>query len=141
MRVFYLFKIKDEFKYLYKDNPSQLYSLFKQIYYLGKDDIIYGKNIFSQLVEPIDKQTLDRKFFVKLHREIPYSKREEVHIINNLYKDEVSKMIIKNTYIRIETESSFSSFFNYLTLFEENLFACDFSYLDFFFLDRIKTLV
>ena len=141
MRVFYIFKIKEEFKYLYKDNPSQLYSILKQIYYLGKDDIAYGENIFFQLTEPLEKEIYDRKLFIKLHKEIPYSKRGEVHIMNNLYKDEISRLTIKNTYMKIETESSFSSFFNYLSLLNENLFACDFSYLDFFFLDKIKTLV
>ncbi|MBO5414436.1 MAG: sporulation inhibitor of replication protein SirA [Bacilli bacterium] len=141
MRVFYIFKIKDEFKYLYKDSPSQLYNLLKQIYYLGKEDIAYGENIFYQLVEPMDKELFDRKLFIKLHKEIPYSKRGEIHIMNNLYKDEISRLIIKNTYMKIETESSFSSFFNYLTLLNDNLFACDFSYIDFFFLDKIKTLV
>lgn len=141
MRVFYIFKIKDEFKYLYKDNASQLYNLLKQIYYLGKDDISYGENIFFQLIDPIDKDFLDRKLFIKLHREIPYSKRGDIHIMNNLYKDEISRLLVKNTYMKIESESSFSSFFNYLSLVDENYFACDFLYTDFFFLDSIKTLV
>ena len=57
MRVFYIFKIKEEFKYLYKDNPSSLYNLLKQIYYLGKDDISYGKNIFHQLTDEIDSDS------------------------------------------------------------------------------------
>ena len=61
--------------------------------------------------------------------------------MNNLYKDEVSRMKIKRAFIKVETESSFSSFFNYLSLYDDNLFACDFSYLDFFFLDSLKTLV
>lgn len=141
MRVFYIFKIKEEFKYLYQDNPSQLYNLLKQIYFLGKDDINYGENIFNQLIEKIDKESMDRKLFIKLHKEIPYSKRENIHIMNNLYKDEISRLVIKNTYMKIETESSFSSFFNFLAQLDENLFACDFSYIDFFFLDKIKTLV
>ncbi len=141
MRVFYIFKIKDEFKYLYQDNPSQLYNIFKQIYFLGKDDINYGENIYYQLIDPIDKALLDRTLFIKLHKDIPYSKKGQTHIMNNLYKDEVSRLIIKNTYMKIETESNFSSFFHYLPLLLDNLFVCDFSYLDFFFLSRIKTLV
>lgn len=141
MRVFYIFKIKEEFKYLYKDNPSSLYNLLKQIYYLGSDDISYGENIFHQLTDEIDSDSLDRNLFIKLHKEIPYSKRDNVHIMNNLYKDEVSRMKIKKAFIKVETESSFSSFFNYLSLYDDNFFACDFSYFDFFFLDSLKTLV
>lgn len=141
MRVFYIFKIKDEFKYLYNDSPSHLFNLLKQIYYLGGDDINYGENIFNQLTNKIDKEVLDRNLFIKLHKEIPYSKRDNIHIMNNLYKNEVSRLIVKNSFIKVETESSFSSFFNYLSLYDNNLFACDFNYSDFFFLDRIKTLV
>ena len=141
MRVFYIFKIKDEFKYLYKENPSHLYSLLKQIYYLGKDDFNYGENIFFQLVDKIDKNLYDRELFIKLHRDIPYSKRGNIHIMNNLYKNEVSRLIIKNSYMKVESESSFSSFFRYLSNLGDNLFVCDFLYTDFFFLDGIKTLV
>ena len=142
MRVFYIFKIKDEFKYLYKDNQSMLFSLFKQIYFLGNDDITYGENIFNQLTSKIDKDLLNRKLFIKLHREIPYSKRGNIHIMNNLYKDEVSRLEIKCSYMKIETESGYSSFFNYLGLYDDNFFVCDFSYLDYFFIDTkrfIKT--
>ena len=141
MRVFYIFKIKDEFKYLYKDNPSHLYNLLKQIYFLGKEDINYGENIFYQLIDRIDKALYDRSLFIKLHKDIPYSKRGEIHIMNNLYKDEMSRLIIKNSYMKIESESNFSSFFRYLSDFDNNLFVCDFSYTDFFFLDSIKILV
>lgn len=141
MRVFYIFKIKDEFKYLYKDNPSHLYNLLKQIYYLGRDDINYGENVFFQLVDRIDKDFYDRKLFIELHRDIPYSKRGDIHIINNLYKNEISRLIIKSSYMKVESESSFSSFFKYLSNLEDNLFVCDFLYTDFFFLDSIKMLV
>lgn len=61
--------------------------------------------------------------------------------MNNLYKDEVSKLIVRNKYIKIETETNFSSFFEILKKLDKDLFVCDFEYLDFFFIDRIKTLV
>ncbi len=141
MRVFYIFKIKEEIKYLYKDNPSHLYNLLKQIYYLGKEDMNYGENVFNQLTSKIEKNDIDRDLFIKLHKEIPYSKRGNMHIMNNLYKDEVSKLIVKNSYMKIESDSSFSSFFNYLSTLDDNLFVCDFNYTDFFFLDSIKILV
>ena len=141
MRVFYIFNIKEEFKALYADNPSMLYEILKQIYYLGKDDILYGKNIFNQLTTSINKEKVDRALFIRLHQDMPYTKRGDIHIMNNLYKDEVSRLIVRNSFIKIETESSFSSFFNYLNEFSSNFFACDFSYLDFFFLDTLKTLV
>ena len=137
MRVFYVFKIKEEFKYLYKDNPSSLYNLLKQIYYLGSDDISYGENIFHQLTDEIDSDSLDRNLFIKLHKEIPYSKRDNVHIMNNLYKDEVSRLIVKRSYIKLETEQYNSSFFKVLRNYSSNYFICDFKNQTYFFLNDI----
>ncbi len=141
MRVFYIFKIKDEFISLYKNNESMLYNILKQIYYLPKEEINYAKTLLNQLVNNIDKEYIDRDIYIKMHQKMPYSKRGEVHYMNNLYKDEISKLIVKYKYIKIETETNFSSFFNILKKYNNNLFVCDFEYLDFFFLDRIKTLV
>lgn len=141
MRVFYIFNIKNEFKYLYKETPSLLYGILKQIYCLEKEDILYGKNIYNQIVDKTAKDEIDKYLFIRLHQDMPYSKRGDIHYINNLYKDEVSRLIAKNTYIKIETESGFSSFFNYLGDFNNNFFACCFETLDFFWLDSIKTLV
>lgn len=141
MRVFYVFCIKEEFKYLYKDSPLALYEILKQIYYLGNEDILYGENIFKQLTEEIDKEELDCKLFIKLHQYMPYSKREDIHFINNLYKEEISRLRIKKSYIKIQAEATFSSFFQYLDELNSNFFACDFKNYDFFFLDSIKTLV
>lgn len=141
MRTFYIFNIREEFKYLYKDSPSSLYEMLRQIYNLGRDDFIYGKNIFNQLTTKIDKEIIDRNLYIKLHQDIPYSKRGEIHYMNNLYKDEISRLLVKNAYIKIETESTFSSFFPYLCEINDNFFACDFINPDFFFLDSIKTLV
>ena len=141
MRAFYIFKIKDEFKYLYKNNESTLYNILKQIYYLPSEEIGYAKTLLNQLVNDIDKEYIDRDLFIKLHQKMPYSKRGEIHYMNNLYKDEISKLIVKNKYIKIETETNFSSFFEILSNYDNNFFVCDFDYLDFFFIDSIKVLV
>lgn len=141
MRVFYCFNIKDEFKFLYKETPSNLYNILKHIYYLDRDDLLYAKTILNQICNPIDKEEMDKYLFIKLHREYSYSKKKDVHYINNLYKNEISRLIVKKKYIKIESESSFSSFINIISRINNNLFVCDFEYLDFFFIDSIKILV
>jgi hypothetical protein len=141
MRVFYIFNIREEFKYLYQDSPSMLYNILKQIYYLGHDDILYGQNLFRQLTKSLPKEQIDRALFIKLHQEFPYSKRGDNHIINNLYTNEISKLVVKNAYMKIKTEKNTSSFFPYLSEFSDSLFVCDFEYSDFFFLEKTKTLV
>lgn len=134
MKVYYIFKIKKEFISLYKDTPSVLYNILRNIYYLDKREVEYGYNLFKQLIEPINKNELDRKLFIKLHQEIPYSKRKDTHYINNLYKDEISRLDISNHYMKLEVEQNFSTFFNILNEEDKEYFACCFKTTDFFFL-------
>lgn len=136
MKVYYIFKLKNEFVSLYKDNPSVLFNILKSIYYLDKTEVDYGYNLFRQLTTPYQKNELDRKLYIKLHQEIPYSKRKEVHCINNLYKDEVSRLVINNFYLKLELEQEHSSFFSILNKEIDNLFACSFKNVDFFFLEE-----
>ncbi len=134
MRIYFIFKIRDEFVSLYKDNQSVLYNILRQIYYLDKSEVTYGYNLFNQLILPIDKNKLDRELFIRMHQDIPYIKRKDVHIINNLYKDEISRLTIKKCYMKLEVEQNFSSFFEFISKYSSNLFICEFYYHDFFFL-------
>ncbi len=139
MRVFYIFDIKDEFVSLYKESPSNLYNILKQLYFLKNLDFDYGYQVFNQLVEPINKQALDNFLFLKLHQDIPYSKRGDKHIINNLYKDEVSILEVKKAFIKIEAEQNMTTFFKVLYLYNNHYFICDFDASDYFFLDEVNS--
>ena len=70
-----------------------------------------------------------------------YSKSGNDHIINNLYKDEISVLTIKNSYILITANHNYSSFFNILNTFGNEYFICDFTYQDYFWLKDVKMLV
>ena len=100
MKVYYIFEIKPEFINLYKDMPSVLYNMLKNIYYLDRESVEYGYNLFKQLIIPFDKNKLDRELYIKLHRDIPYTKRKDIHYINNLYRNEVSRLNICNYYMK-----------------------------------------
>ena len=141
MRVFYIFNVKDEIYDIYNDKSNSLYKIYSHIYNLSDNELNYAKTLLDQLNNTFDKDVLDTKLFIKLHKEVPYSKRGEIHYINNLYKDEISKLIIRKRYIKIITESNTSSFFSILQKFNLNLFICDFSNSFYFFLDELKTLV
>ena len=134
MKVYFIFDIKKEFKNLYKGNERVLYNILKQIYYLEKNEVEYGYNLFNQLINKINKNDLDRKIFIKYHQDIPYSKRNQTHYINNLYKDEISRLTIKSSYMRLEVENNSKAFFKILSNFSENYFVCDFKNHDYFFL-------
>ncbi len=134
MKVYYIFNIKKEFINLYKDSPSVLYSILKNIYYLEKTEVEYGYNVFNQLTERLDKNKIDRDLFIKFHQSIPYTKRKDIHCINNLYKNEISKLKVNNTYLKLELEQNYSTFFDILREELDNLFVCSFQKCDFFFL-------
>lgn len=138
MRVYFIFDIKKEFIALYRGNERILFNILKQIYYLQKEEVEYGYNLFQQLINKIEKEKLDRYLFLQLHQDIPYSKRNNIHYYNNLYKDEISRLIIKKSYIRLETEQLASSFFSYLNNYSSTYFVCEFKYQDYFFLEEFS---
>lgn len=141
MRNYYIFSVKEEFVKLYHDRPSSLYEILKQIYCLNKKDLNYAIQVFSSLTDKIDRDYLNRKMYLKYHKEMVYTKTEKEHIINNLYKDEVSILTVKRSHLLLSTNHSYSSFFNILVDYQANFFACDFENQDYFFLNDIKILV
>lgn len=143
MKVYYVFKIKKEFVNLYKDTPSILYNILRNIYYLDKESVEYGYNIFNQLIQTIDKIQLDREIYIKMHQDIPYTKQKDYHMIHNRYKNETSKLRINHFYMKLELDQEYSSFYHFLNEKENNLFVCNFHNIDFFFLNDYlaKTLV
>ena len=134
MKVYFIFDLKDEFIKLYSGNERVLYNILKQIYCLDKEEINFGYNLFSQLTNFINKPEIDRKIFLQFHQDIPYSKRGQIHYINNLYKDEISRLEIKRSYIKLESEQTTSTFFSILKNFSPNYFVCEFNTQDYFFL-------
>ena len=135
MKVYYIFNVKQEFIKLYSDTPSVLYNILKTIFYLDKEEVEYGYNLFSQLIGPFKKDEIDKQLFIKLHQDIPYSKRKNTHYINNLYLNEISRLDVNNYYLKLEVEQNFSSFFKILNRENKNLFVCCFKSTDFFFLN------
>ena len=135
MKVYYIFKIKNEFLSLYRDTPNVLYQILRKIYYLDKDSVELGYNLFIQLIENIDKIKYDKNLFIKMHQEIPYLKRDDIHIINNLYKNEVSRLRINNFFMKLELDQDFSSFYDLLNQMDSDLFVCNFKNIDYFFLN------
>jgi len=141
MRIYFIFKIKEEYIDLYRDTPNTLYNILNQMYYMRRNDIGFGFNLFNQMIDRIDKFDLDKYLYVLLHTKMKYSKKGDEHILNNLYKDEISVMKVKTTYILINSNKSYTEFFTLLNSYDGNLFACDFNNHDYFFLSNVKLLV
>lgn len=141
MRTFYIFRMKREFVNLYKESPNSLFNVLKHLYYMKRHEMNYGFNLFQQLTEKIEKDRLDREIYIKYHDEMVYSKNQGEHIINNLYKDEVSILTIKNAYILITVNKNYSSFFSIIENLGDEYFVCDFMSQDYFWINEIKMLV
>ena len=141
MRIFYVFNIKKEVYEIYRDTPSVIYNFFNQLYYFKKDNLDYGNTIFKQVANRFNKEALDLKLYIRLHNKMRYIKRGDEHIINNLYKDEISIMKIKKSYIVINTNNNFTEFFEFLNEEYRECFVCDFVNQDYFYLRSLKMLV
>ncbi len=141
MRTYYVFNLKKEFKSLYQENPSALFHILKQIKQMDKKEVNYGYTLLSQLIHPLKKDQLDRKLFLKLHRDMSYTKVEEKHCINQLYKDEVSTLEVKRAFLKIESNKDMPAFFAILSSMSDYFFVVDFHHQDYFFLSDLKVLV
>ena len=141
MRMYYVFNVKNEIAKLYNDKPSSLYKILENIYYMHQEDVNYGFAIFKQLTNKNKVLELNNDIYIKLHKDLVYSKLDNEHIINDLYHDEVSILRIKKSHMVIESNKSISSFFKILNDINNNYFVCDFKEKDFFFLNNITNLV
>ena len=126
---------------LYRENADNLYKILDSLYKMSEDELTYGYNLFKQICTGIDTLGINNKLYLKMHNDLVYSKIDNEHIINNLYKDEVSVLKIKKSHIILDCNNSYSSFFNLLQDFDGNFFVCDFHEGDYFFLSDINLVV
>lgn len=141
MRIYYIFNIRKEVYDIYDDTPSVLYNFFNKLYLNNKYDLDYVNSVFRQISNRFNKELLDLKIYLKMHNKMRYLKRKDEHIINNLWKNEISIMKIKKSYIVINSNNDNSEFFNLLNKFYKNCLVCDFNNQTFFYLRNIKMLV
>lgn len=141
MRMYYIFNIKESIYELYKENPSSLYKILENIYYMHEEEVDYGFSLFKQITNRIKVSNLNNEIYIKLHKDLVYSKMENEHIINDLYHDEVSILKVKSSRLILESNKSYSSFFKILNDINQYFFICDFKEKDFFFINEIKYII
>ena len=141
MKIYYIFNIKKELLDLYINTPSVLYNFFYQIYISNKNDLNYSNSIFRQISNKYNKEFLDLKIYLKMHNKMRYLKRNEDHIINDIWKNEISIMKIKKSYIIINSNNNFTEFFNIINYYYKDCLVCDFINQSYFYLRDIKMLV
>lgn len=138
MKEYYVFLIRDEFVKLYSSKSSDLFYIFNRIYYMKEMDKMYGYNLFSQISYFFNKDDVNEFLYNKYKDKIMYSYTNDEHIINNLFLNEVSILKVKPSSIRIQTNTSSSSFLEDLKNYNKNLFVCNFKEQEFFFISDVK---
>ena len=136
MRTFYIFKINDHFKNLTQSNSYNLFKTIENIYHLKKEDYAIGITLFEQIAEFMDYQATNNYLLNANRFNEFYTKYSNIHMINNYYSDERSKLVVNKTYLLLKSTKQYPSFLKELT-FDENLFACDFQNQDYFWLESL----
>lgn len=136
MRTFYIFKINQQFKTLSETNSYNLFKTIENIYHLRKEDYGLGITMFEQIAELLDYQKTNNYLFNANQFNEFYTKYSNIHMINNYYSDEKSKLIVNKSYLLLKSTKQFPSFLKELS-FEPNLFACDFQNQDYFWLSHL----
>lgn len=140
MRVYYLFKINDSFSKLYYNKTYYLYKMLEQISLSSKNDFIISYRLFEQMAVAFNKTDVNSRIYRKYAFYDNYKKTLNKHILDDGV--EKTKLTVYNTYIKIKTNKNITSFFKILSS-EENVFVCDFSNKDYFWLNKVtrKSLV
>ena len=136
MKELYIFNVKEEFYKLYKEKPSELFFIFNRIYHMKSSDKEYGYNLFSQISNFLDKKHINDFIKDKYKDKIMYSNNGSEHIINNLFLNEISILTVKNSNIKLESNTQKPSFLEDLRDLKMHLFICDFKEQEYYFVAR-----
>ena len=135
MRTFYIFKINNEFTALTRNCPYNLFKSMEKIYYTDKKNLNVAYNVYEQIVLPFKKDKINVDIFENYKDNDHYTKFN-IHMINNFYNDEQTKLIVNSSHMILKTTVMAPSFFNILRNYS-NIFVCDFENKDYFWLESV----
>lgn len=138
MRTFYIFKIKEEYATLTKNNPYHLFKLLSYIYTIDRAEINRGADLFYQVVEKLNSKELDIQLFKKYQENFFYTKFKNIHQVNNIYKKEESKLIVHKHFLLLKSTVIRPVFLSDLKEYK-NIFLCDFENKDYFWLETLRS--
>ena len=125
MKTFYLFKINKNFINIAKKTPNNIFILLSSIYNQNKSDINKAFNLFNEVCLPINNDFFNDYIFKKLRVNDRYTRFKNIHMYNDYFTNEVSKMVIRKSHIRIKSNINENIFIINLSDLG-NLFICDF---------------
>jgi hypothetical protein len=139
MRTFYIFKINNEYSKLVRDLPTNLYTAYLNIKLSTQNNLPLLYNEYFSFTEALSIKEIKAFIYHKMNKLDGYSIYNNIHMYNNYYTDESSKLIIKNSYMILKSNSLNSTFFSVL-LNIPNIFIIDFDNKDYFWLSNFSKL-
>ncbi len=135
MRTFYIFKIKKELTILTKETPYNLYRTIENLYYYDSVNANVSFKIFGDIFDTFNLDYLNKRISNLFKNNRYYSYVDGIHIINNKYKPEMSKLKVYKSHLLLKSDVIDPALLvNYLM--SDNLFVCDFKNKDYFWLNE-----
>ena len=136
MRHFYLFDINNSLINISNGMEYNLYKFFSDIYNSDKSNYALYNKIYSSIIKPIDKKKLNNNIYNTYKTNLFYTKFKNKHCYYNYLDKEETRIIINNSFIKIDSNNIKPAFIKYLSKYS-NLFVCDFDNNDYFFLESV----
>ena len=114
LRTFYIFKVNSDYSKLTRTIPSNLFSAYLNIKLSTQNNLEYLYNEYFSFTDSIKKKDISSFIYSKLNRDDGYSLYGNVHMYNNYYTDEVSKLIVKSSFMVIKSNKVNSTFLTVL---------------------------
>ena len=137
MRVYYIFSIKKETYEMTKKSPESLYKILESIKNLNKEEASTGFKMFDHICSKIDKKNINKLIKDINIDNLSYMSFNYTHTINDFLNNEIYKLELFNSYIKISSNAMYPSFFKSL-IGVPYLFVCDFNNMDYFFLRNVE---
>ena len=138
MRNYHIFLITNHFLYLYKDNPAKLYETLNNIRKLNPNEYKLGERLFKQICLPVNIKKVNEYIYNRHKKELAYTRINNNHIYRNIYINDISKMIVRKTQVKISSNKNISIFLKDLKDYSNFFFVCDFINCDYFLLSLIE---
>ena len=127
MRTFYIFKLNKYYTLIANKKPQNIYILLKSIYTYDRKDVSVAFDLFNEVCIPINIDFINKYIYDKLRQQEEYTKFKNIHMYNNYFTNEVSKMNVFKSHIRIKSNESNNIFIKNIKEITD-LFVCDFIY-------------
>ena len=135
MRTYHIFKINNNISKLYYNRGYYLYKMFEEIFLSTIGDLDKNINVYKKLILSYNVKKINSLLYRNNLKENNYNKELNSHKI--IKDNEKSKLLIHDSFIKIKSNINFPIFLKDLKK-EKNLFVCDFSNRDYFWLDKLE---